>query len=199
MNLIYGDELDKFKEIITELEELRITGMKGILGVEIKDHEQFLYDKEGKKHVKTVPVIYTTGSNFSELSKYSYLIDIYKSYTNDIYEVYLKLGIGAAKTLLFEEIYSIFESNGISISIDNVSLLVSKMTADGILAPISRNGLKLSKSSTLQKVSFEMPLTYILEASKVGANENVRGTSDNIFFAQPITGATTSFDLCMAL
>jgi DNA-directed RNA polymerase II subunit RPB1 len=195
--IIYEDEFLVFKNMLCVLETLRVTGISGINNIEISKQNKIIYDNNGNKIKKSVPVIYTSGSNFTELCKYSYLIDINNSWTNNISEINKELGIEAAGNVLFDEIYNVFKSNGINISSDNISLLVDHMTSIGTAVPISRHGLKKSKSSTLQQISLEMPLSYMKDSALIGKNENIKGTSDNIFFGQPITGATSSFDLIM--
>lgn len=196
-NISLFDEIEVFKNMIEDLENLRVTGTDGVLGIELGKVFRTSYNDKGEVKKEKIPVVYTTGSNFSELCKYSHIIDVYKSYTNNINEIYSELGVGAVKNILFDEIIGIFRANGINISPENILLLVDQMTSQGVIAPVTRSGLFILKSSTLQSVSFEMPLRYMKESALLGNRENVKGTSDNIIFAQPVSGGTSSFTLCM--
>ncbi|OAF69847.1 DNA-directed RNA polymerase I largest subunit [Intoshia linei] len=108
------------------------------------------------------------GVNFKEMYKYSDIIDLNYIYSNDIHAISKAYGIEAAYAVTIQEINNVFGAYGIEVDRRHLSLVVDYMTYDGYVKPFSRNGIQ-TISSPIQKMSFEMSLSFLRSAILSGS------------------------------
>lgn len=186
------DELLTFKDLIHTFELLTLTGIPGIKGFEWAKTVVPYRDEQGNQKSREEYVIYTSGTNFKEILR-SNRIDKYRTVSNDVLEVYQRLGIEAARTVIANNIMTIFKTGGISISPAHINLLVNTMTYMGEPTPVSRAGLEKSKVSVLHQSTFEQPDKVYSHAAAYAEKDDMQGTSANIIFCQGMKGGTTGF------
>ncbi|MEM2115551.1 MAG: DNA-directed RNA polymerase subunit A'' [Candidatus Woesearchaeota archaeon] len=170
--------LYKFKE---NIKSYFISGVKGIKYVLPKEIEY-----EGKKEY----MILAAGQNLGELLKLDF-VDPYRTYSNDIYEVYTYLGVEAARELLFREILNVVSEQGLNIDLRYISLIADVLMAYGEYRGITRYGLMKSKSSVLARATFETPITHFIDAALVGEKERLIGLMEAVIVGQPPAVGTT--------
>ena len=98
-------------------------------------------------------MLQSDGVNLLEVFNSKY-VDFTRTYSNDINEIYEKLGIEAARNILIEEISSVCDDAGEYINPRHVELLVDTMTNKGYLTAINRQGINSGDVSPLAKSSF---------------------------------------------
>lgn len=189
-------ELEYFKNLIGSLKTTVLSGINGIMGVDINE-EKVEYRKENSAlAVRTINRLFAKGVNFRKIvgSKY---INGYKSVTNDLHETLNTLGLNATKVVMYNEIRKVYNANGANISPAIIKTLVDAITCKGFIAPINNIGMKISESSTIQQMTFEKSEQVITDAALYSKKESVDGTSNNILFGQPFRGGTNYFQLMM--
>lgn len=144
------------------LEKLFICGIQGITNV--------YYCKEGEEWI-----VETDGSNFRKLLAHPY-VDMTRTTSNNVWEIYETLGIEAAREFLIEELTGIMEG----INICHIKLLVERMTFSGTISSISRYTMRHEESGPLCRASFEESLENFLKAACRGEVESTNGVSASI-------------------
>ncbi|ADM11428.1 DNA-directed RNA polymerase subunit alpha [Encephalitozoon intestinalis ATCC 50506] len=122
------------------------------------------------------------------------LLDIYNSESNDIYNVYLTLGIEAARHAIINEVVKVFDVYGISIDARHLLLVADYMTRKGDYSPFSRHGLGIG-DSLIQKMSFESCYSNFKTAAAFHLEDQLSNPSASITVGNPVKCGTNSFDL----
>lgn len=144
------------------LEKLVICGMQKVTNV--------YYCKEGEEWV-----VETDGSNFRKLLAHP-CVDMTRTTSNNVWEIYETLGIEAAREFLIEELTGIMEG----INMCHIKLLVERMTFTGTISSISRYTMRYEESGPLCRASFEESLENFLKAACRGEIEPTNGVSASI-------------------
>tara|TARA_Y100000389_G_C17470520_1_gene530129 strand:+ start:4585 stop:5778 length:1194 start_codon:yes stop_codon:yes gene_type:complete len=122
-------------------------------------------------------------------------VDTERTVSNNIWDIYNKLGIEAARESYkhgFKEIMG-------GISDAHTNILVDRMTFSGTISSISRYTLKRENSSVFGKASFEESLENFLQASISGTLDDVRGNSASIVCGKKTRAGTGFMSLRMDL
>lgn len=160
-NTIYLEEV-----VTPNLEKLIICGIPGITNI-------FYVKKENEW------IVETEGSNYPKILSHP-AVDIARTRTNDIWEIYHTLGIQAAKVALYEELMDIMSG----INSCHAQVLVDWMTHGGTIASVSRYTVKKSQCGMLSKCSFEETLSNLLNAGFYGEKEHAKGISSCIILGK---------------
>jgi len=123
------------------------------------------------------------------------LVDISRTRTNNIWEIYSTLGIQAAKRALYDEFMEIMSG----INACHAKILVDWMTHSGTISSISRYTVKKAECGALSKCSFEETLTNLVSAGIYGETEITKGVSASIICGKRSKIGTGMFDIKMDL
>ncbi len=140
--------------------------------------------------------IHTEGSNLKEILKIDG-IDNVRTTTNNINEIYMVLGIEAARNAIIHEALRTLSEQGLSVDIRHIMLVADMMTSEGIVKSIGRHGIGGEKSSVLARAAFEETGKHLLTASIRGETDKLTGVIENIIVGQPIPLGTGSVDIIM--
>jgi len=140
--------------------------VSGIPGVKDIFYEKIVFDDEEEWFARTV------GSNYNSIMIMQG-VDTQRTTSNNIWDIYNRMGIEAARESLRKEFLSIM--GGINSA--HTDILVDRMTFSGIVNSISRYTLKSEDSSVLGKASFEESLENFIQASIAGTFEAATGNS----------------------
>ena len=176
--LIIPDEIPEIT-ILSNIESklmdnLVIRGIEGINNVTLRQ------DIRGGS--KKDWLIDTDGSNIIDTILHPE-VDKYRTFSNDIHEMYSIFGIEAARHTLIREIREVMDEAS-EIDPRHVHLLADMMTTKGVLIPIDRNGMKLTDVGPLAKCSFEEADQQLYKAAIFGETDGVTGVSSNIILGQ---------------
>src|SRR3989338_6974228 len=110
------DNVRNLRKIKNKLMKLNTAGVKGIDNVVvIKEDEDW--------------IIQTTGTNLKKILKFDG-VDISRTKTNDIYQVYDVLGVEAARNMILHEAKDTLDEQGLDVDIRHLMLLSDMMTFD---------------------------------------------------------------------
>ncbi|WP_295721717.1 DNA-directed RNA polymerase subunit A'' [uncultured Methanobrevibacter sp.] len=165
-----------------KVRDTQISGLKNIGKVIIRKEDEW--------------IIHTEGSNLKEILKIDG-IDNVRTTTNNINEIYMVLGIEAARNAIIHEALRTLSEQGLSVDIRHIMLVADMMTSEGIVKSIGRHGIGGEKSSVLARAAFEETGKHLLTASIRGETDKLTGVIENIIVGQPIPLGTGSVDIIM--
>lgn len=163
------NELYKLKE---KIKEVHIGGVKGII--------QVLPIKRGEEYV-----VMTAGTNMKEVLALEF-VDGSRTISNDIHEIADVLGIEAARQIIINEAFKVYESQGLEIDKRHVMLVADIMTMSGNVKGITRYGVVSEKQSVLARASFETPIKHVVMASIVGERDILSSVIENVMINQQV-------------
>lgn len=171
----------KLQRIYEDVRDLKIKGIDGI--------ERAIIRKSQEEYV-----IYTAGSNLQKVMQLAH-VDISRTTTNSISEIYNVLGIEAARNAIIREASTTLEEQGLTVDIRHIMLVSDIMTNDGDVKAIGRHGISGRKSSVLARAAFEITSTHLLRAGMTGEVDTLDGVAENIIVGQPVTLGTGAVNL----
>jgi DNA-directed RNA polymerase, beta'' subunit/160 kD subunit len=123
-------------------------------------------------------------------------IDLDKTMSNHVMEVYNVFGIEIARSVLLREISNAYEhAGGGEVNYQHVSMIADQMTATGTINSVDRHGMNKSDSDPLSRASFEKTVEQLLIASVYGETDHMKGVSSRIMIGAVIKGGTGYCDL----
>jgi len=191
-----SDVITVFKNIMNDLlDNVVIKGIENIENLVIPDNKVTV--KENNEYVdKKEYILQSDGVNLLEVFNSKY-VDYKRTYSNDINEIYEKLGIEAARNILIEEISSVCDDAGEYINSRHIELLVDVMTNKGYLTAINRQGIGRGDVGPLAKSSFEDTIGGFIKAGIFGEKDKLKGVSSNIMMGQTIKSGTGLTELLL--
>ena len=175
--------LSELRRLAAKVRALPLHGVKGINRVVVK--------MEGNEYV-----VYTEGSNFSEILTMPE-VDQTRTVTNNIHEIEDVLGVEAARNAIINEAVETLEEQGLDVDIRHIMLVADMMTTLGTMKQVGRHGVSGEKASVLARASFEITTKHLLDACIHGEIDRLDGIIENIIAGQPIPLGTGSVELTM--
>ncbi len=175
--------LSELRRLATKVRALPLHGIKGINRVVVK--------MEGSEYV-----VYTEGSNFSEILTMPE-VDQTRTVTNNIHEIEDVLGVEAARNAIINEAVETLDEQGLDVDIRHIMLVADMMTTLGTMKQVGRHGVSGEKASVLARASFEITTKHLLDACIHGESDKLDGIIENIIAGQPIPLGTGSVELTM--
>jgi DNA-directed RNA polymerase II subunit RPB1 len=172
-----------------------ISGIRNVLARKLQNTVVFEDDKYVRKDTW---VMDTTGSNLLETLGLDF-IDYRRTVSNDIKEVFDVLGLEAARQAIYNELTEVFEFSDIYINYHHTSLLCDRMTCNKNMVAIFRfkSGLLNGDTGPISKSTFEVHTEVLLNASRHGEFDNMRGVSANVMCGQYGNFGTSCFNLVL--
>ncbi|MEK6900887.1 MAG: DNA-directed RNA polymerase subunit A'' [Nanoarchaeota archaeon] len=166
------EEVKELYNLKEKIREVKVQGMKGI--------KQVLPVKRGEEYV-----ILTSGTNLKDVLEREE-IDPGRTFSNDIHEIYMVLGIEAARQAIINEVYRVIEAKGLNINIRHIMLVADIMCASGEVKGITRYGVVSEKASVLARASFETPIKHLVNAALEGEVDRLTSVVENVMINQPV-------------
>ena len=141
-------------------------------------------------------VLDTVGTNLMEIMSLDY-IDKYRTFSNDIVEIYKSLGIEAARQAIYDELADVIEFDGTYINYHHLSMLCDRMTATLKMVSIFRHGINNDNVGPIAKASFEETPEMFMRAAKHAELDIMRGVSSNVMCGQEGYFGTNSFNVVL--
>jgi len=177
------------------LEKVVIKGIK-----KIKNISMFKKNKKVKIENSYVNkeewILDTNGTNLIEVLQHKN-VDIERTITNDIYEMFSIYGIEAARNIIMMEIKEVIEGSGSYVNYRHLNLLCDMMTKNGNMMSIDRFGINRDNIGPLAKASFEETTDQLFKASVFGEKDTLTGVSSNIMLGQIAPCGTGSVNILM--
>lgn len=195
MNDYSINSMRNFVDII--IDPLKLKGINNITDIDaINNMKTIAYSKDKSIINEEEYMIQTVGVNMIDI-RYINNIDINKTITNNIIEVYETFGIEAARTSLVREFKNIFTGGGAQFNYQHLYLLADLITHKGMMVSIDRHGMKKTDKDPLAKCSFEKTVDQLQEAAFFGLTDSMRSVSSRIMTGQCIKGGTGACDVVL--
>jgi DNA-directed RNA polymerase subunit A" len=170
---------EEVKEVYALKDKLATVKIRGVKGI-----TQVLPVKRDDGYV-----ILTSGTNLKEILTIDG-VDVHKTTTNDIYEIYEVLGIEAARQAIINEVDKVIEAQGLNINVRHIMLVADIMCASGVIKGITRFGVVSEKASVLARASFETPVKHLITAALEGEVDYLTSVVENVMINQPVPVGT---------
>ena len=181
--IVHKKSLSDLKKLMNKLEKKRVSGVKGIIRALVRE-------SDGEY------VIYAEGSNLKTVLN-TRGVDITRTTTNDIYQIYETLGIEAARNAIIKEAVAVLEDQSLDIDVRHIMLVADQMTVTSELRASGRTGISGSKESVLARAAFEETEKHILNAALYGEVDILRGVAENIIIGQLVPVGTGTVELAV--
>jgi DNA-directed RNA polymerase II subunit RPB1 len=180
------------------IDKFKIKGIDSISDIPDIIPEKLMIIDPTTKEIKNEEsyVIYTSGTNLIDI-RYIIGINVAKTISNDIVDVYKHFGIEIARSRLLRELFDAYERASNAVSYTNLSILIDTMCINGALMSIDRHGMNKSDTDVLGRASFERAVEQILTAGVFGETDHMRGVSSRIMGGLVIKGGTGFCDVIM--
>lgn len=180
------------------MNNLNLMGLKGIEKVYMREYKKINYKRDGTKEYKAEYVLDTVGSNLRDILNIG-IIDVGKTISNQIHEVYEVLGIEAARNIILREINGVLKASGIYLNQDHLYLLCDIMTNKGYINTIDRHGMNKSDRGPLAKCSFEETDDQLTKAAIFSHTDNMNSIASSLIMGQIGMFGTGMVELDMEL
>jgi DNA-directed RNA polymerase beta' subunit len=174
------------------IDEFKLKGLNEIEDCDIAFDKQYLTlnEETGEIEKKSENYVITNGTNLIDI-RYLTDIDLNRTISNDILEVYNTFGIEIARQVLLHEIMKAYaEASAGSINYQHFCMLIDLMTQGGNIMSIDRHGMNKTDNDVLTRASFEKTVEHVNNAAVYGETEHMRGVSARIMAGQVINGGT---------
>jgi len=178
------------------LNNIVLRGVTDVENVLPRKLNTFVTKADGKFSAKETWVLDTTGSNLLDTLGLDY-IDINRTYSNDIKEVFDVLGIEAARETIFNEITEVMEASDASIDYHHLSLLCDRMTCNKGMVSVFRTGILSDDTGPIAKSTFEVHTEVLLSAARHAEFDHMKGVSANVMCGQYGYFGTNAFQLVL--
>ena len=142
-----------------------------------------------KGNEKDEYVMYTEGSALKDVIGIDG-VDMTRTTTNNISEIFSVLGIEAARNAIISEATSTLREQGLNVDIRHIMLVADLMTSDGEVKQIGRHGISGEKASVFARAAFEVTVNHLLDAGMRGNIDSLQGVTENVIVGQPIKMGT---------
>jgi len=178
--------LTVIEKFVDELLNTTLRGINGITSTIVTDKIiRSIINEDGSISKKNTYVIETDGTNMSEIFENTY-IDLYKTQSDSILEVYKLLGIEAAREKLIIELKNMMDSS----STKHYLVYADEMSYTGEITSIEKSGLALREpDNILLNMAFSHPLKSLEEA----AINNRMASCDNTLSSSLLVGKMPNY------
>ena len=178
------------------LDNLVLRGVKNIKKVTPRKILDSLVMEDGKFTKKETWVLDTVGTNLMHLLSLKD-IDVTRTYTNDIQEIYRVFGVEAARQSIMNEITEVIEFDSTYINFHHLSMLCDRMTCNDSMVSIFRHGINNDNIGPIAKASFEETPEMFLNAARHAELDTMRGVSANVMCGQEGFFGTSAFQIVL--
>jgi len=180
------------------LNNIVLRGVDGISNVLPRKVQNMVVKNDGKFVRKDTWVLDTAGTNLLDTLALDY-IDTKRTASNDIKEVFDVLGIEAARQTIFNELVDVMEASDVAINYHHTSLLCDRMTCNKDMVSIFRTGILSDNIGPIAKSTFEVHTEVLLDATRHGEFDHMKGVSANVMCGQTGYYGTNAFQLVLDL
>lgn len=178
------------------LDNVVLKGVKNIKKVHMRKVQGYLTREVGQYKSNDIWVLDTVGSNLQDILGIDG-IDVTRTYSNDVIEMYNVLGIEAARNAILTELKEVLEFDGTYINSHHMGLLCDRMCATSSMVSVFRHGINNDNIGPLAKASFEETPEMFLRAARHGELDHMRGLSANVMTGQRGNFGTSAFQVVL--
>jgi DNA-directed RNA polymerase II subunit RPB1 len=176
------------------LNNIVLRGVKNINKVILRKITDNVEKTDGKFIKKEAWVLDTVGTNLMEILALDN-INVNKTVSNDIQEIYRVFGIEAARNAIFNELTEVIEFDSTYINYHHLSILCDRMCYSSKMISIFRHGINNDDIGPIAKASFEETPEMFLKAARHAELDPMRGVSANVMCGQEGYFGTAAFQV----
>jgi DNA-directed RNA polymerase II subunit RPB1 len=176
------------------LNNIVLSGVKNIGKVNLRKITDTVVKEDGRYNKKESWVLDTVGTNLLEILSLDY-IDVTRTVSNDIQEIYRTFGIEAARNAIFQELTEVIEFDSTYINYHHLSMLCDRMCYNSKMTSIFRHGINNDNIGPIAKASFEETPEMFLKAARHAELDPMRGVSANVMCGQQGYFGTSAFQV----
>jgi len=176
------------------LNNIVLSGIRKISKVILRKITDNIIKDDGVYNKKESWVLDTVGTNLLEILSLDY-IDVNRTVSNDIQEIYKIFGIEAARNAIFQELTEVIEFDSTYINYHHLSMLCDRMTYNSKMTSIFRHGINNDDIGPIAKASFEETPEMFLKAARHAELDCMRGVSANVMCGQQGYFGTSAFQV----
>ena len=158
----------------------------------------FVKYSDGKYNRSDIWVLDTVGTNLLDILALDF-IDVNKSFSNSIMEMYNVFGIEVARQSIYNELTEVIESDGTYINEHHLTMLCDRMAYSHKPISIFRHGINNDDIGPIAKASFEETPEMFLKAARHAEVDIMRGVSANVMCGQEGYYGTSAFQVYLDL
>ena len=178
------------------LNNIVLRGVKGLSKVLLRKITDSVIKVDSAYTKKETWVLDTTGTNLITALSLDY-IDVTRTISNDIQEIYNVLGVEAARVAIYNELSEVLEFDNTYINYHHLIMLADRMTASAKMVSIFRHGINNDDIGPIAKASFEETPEMFLKAARHAELDEMRGVSANVMCGQEGYFGTSSFQVLL--
>jgi len=178
------------------LNNIVLRGVKGLSKVLLRKITDSVVKIDSAYTKKETWVLDTTGTNLITALSLDY-IDVTRTISNDIQEIYKVLGIEAARVAILTELSEVMEFDNTYINYHHLIMLADRMTASAKMVSIFRHGINNDDIGPIAKASFEETPEMFLKAARHAELDEMRGVSANVMCGQEGYFGTSCFQVLL--
>ena len=178
------------------LNNIVLRGVKGLSKVLLRKITDSVVKIDSAYTKKETWVLDTTGTNLITALSLDY-IDVTRTISNDIQEIYRVLGIEAARVAILTELSEVMEFDNTYINYHHLIMLADRMTASAKMVSIFRHGINNDDIGPIAKASFEETPEMFLKAARHAELDEMRGVSANVMCGQEGYFGTSCFQVLL--
>jgi DNA-directed RNA polymerase II subunit RPB1 len=162
-----------------EILSVLVKGVRNIYATSTQEEVRKYVAPDGRIESKNVYYIQTSGTNMEEILSYD-KIDVYRTYSDSIIEMYNMFGVISARNIIYRELYLNLEN------IDNkhYSLYADLMTCTGECTSIDKNGTKKRHESLLARITDSSPIQLLTNAAMYRGYDEINSLSNAMLLSQ---------------
>jgi DNA-directed RNA polymerase subunit A" len=173
--IIVTPNAPSYRELLQLAKNIHSITLKGIEGI-----KRVVIRKDGEEYT-----LYTEGSQLKNVLQIEG-VDVTRTSTNNIGEIYDVFGIEAARNSIITEATNTLSEQGLTVDIRHIMLVSDIMCCDGEVKQIGRHGISGEKASVFARAAFEVTVNHLLDAGMRGDRDELNGVTENIIVGQPI-------------
>lgn len=173
--VIVTPNAESYRELLQLAKNIHSITLKGIEGI-----KRVVIRKDGDEYT-----LYTEGSQLKEVLQIEG-VDVTRTSTNNIGEIFDVFGIEAARNSIITEATNTLAEQGLTVDIRHIMLVSDIMCCDGEVKQIGRHGISGEKASVFARAAFEVTVNHLLDAGMRGDRDELNGVTENIIVGQPI-------------
>ena len=186
--------LENFQDQL--LNNVVLRGIKNIDKVILRKVKDNLIEDSGSFKKKDIWVLDTIGTNLLATLGLDF-IDVTKTISNDIVEIFNVLGMEAARQTIYNELAEVIEFDGTYLNYHHMALLCDRMTFSHKMISIFRHGINNDNIGPIAKASFEETPEMFLKAARHAELDIMRGISANVMCGQEGLFGTNAFQIVL--
>ena len=178
------------------LNNIVLSGVKNISKVILRKITNSVVKEDGKFNKKEAWVLDTVGTNLLEILALGN-IDVKRTISNDIQEIYRVFGIEAARNAILAELTEVIEFDSTYINYHHLYMLCDRMCYNSKPISIFRHGINNDNIGPIAKASFEETPEMFLKAARHAELDPMRGVSANVMCGQQGYFGTAAFQVVL--